>query len=101
MPNRVDINSTGKKADAGKAAKGGKADNTEAKGNAIKLAVVAVCLVLAGTLIWYNFLRTPPVPPPQPSFDPLAELPPEERKREERRLELLEQELKKNPPAGA
>ncbi len=101
MPNRVDLSGGSKTQESTKAAKGGKSAGGEAnKGNAVKIGIVAVCLVVAGVVLWYNFRPTPP-PPPQPSFDPLADLPPEQRKAEERRLELQEQNFKKNPPAGS
>jgi hypothetical protein len=101
MPNRVDLSGGSKKPEAAKGGKGGKSDGGEdSKGNAIKIGIVVGCLVLAGVVLWYNFRPVPP-PPPQPSFDPLADLPPEQRKLEERRIELQEQNMKKNPPAGS
>lgn len=102
MPGRVDISggSKPKETDAkGKARdKDGAAPSS---GNAVKLAIVAVCFVLAGGVVYWNFLRQPPPPPPQPSFNPMEHMTPEEQKVEQRRMEIEERDLKKRPPAGA
>lgn len=98
MANRVDISGDGKSA-----AKKSKGDEKGqgASGNAVKLAIVAVCFVLAGGVFYWNFLRQPKVVEVQKPLNPFEGLEPKEVERKKAEMEFREKELKRNPPAGS
>jgi hypothetical protein len=98
MANRVDI-SGGKTAEkkSEKAAKG----EGMGSANAIKLGIAAVCVILAGVFVYFNFFHKPAPPPPTPAFNPEEHMDEKQKVEYKKQLEDMERDLKKRPPAGA